>query len=63
MDLKLCSQTKLLPPMIKAALNYQMWDALMKVECSLEEFSSSWRQSLKKDLKKRISKVSDCSSV
>lgn len=40
-------------------LNYQMWDALLKVECSLEDVSSRWRLSLTKDLKKRISKVGE----
>ncbi|KAF3854020.1 hypothetical protein F7725_014708 [Dissostichus mawsoni] len=37
----------------------EMWDSLLKVECSLEEVSSSWRLTLKKDLKKRISKASE----
>ncbi|XP_044192717.1 E3 ubiquitin-protein ligase rnf213-beta isoform X2 [Thunnus albacares] len=37
----------------------EMWDALLKVQCSIEEVSSQWRQSLKKDLKKRISKADD----
>ncbi|XP_070782783.1 E3 ubiquitin-protein ligase rnf213-beta [Enoplosus armatus] len=37
----------------------EMWDALLKVECSLEEVSSCWRLSLKKDLKKRISTASE----
>ncbi|XP_076616648.1 E3 ubiquitin-protein ligase rnf213-beta isoform X2 [Chaetodon auriga] len=37
----------------------QMWDALMTVECAVEEVSSRWRLSLKKDLKKRISKASE----
>lgn len=37
----------------------EMWDALLRVECSLEEVSSCWRQSLKKDLMKRISKASE----
>ncbi|XP_033975098.1 E3 ubiquitin-protein ligase rnf213-beta isoform X3 [Trematomus bernacchii] len=37
----------------------EMWDSLLKMECSLEEVSSSWRLSLKKDLKKRISKASE----
>ncbi|KAI4801198.1 hypothetical protein KUCAC02_000123 [Chaenocephalus aceratus] len=37
----------------------EMWDSLLKVECSLEEVSSSWRLSLKKDLKKRISQASE----
>ncbi|XP_045924674.1 E3 ubiquitin-protein ligase rnf213-beta [Micropterus dolomieu] len=37
----------------------EMWDALLKVECSLEEVSSTWRISLKKDLTKRISKASE----
>ncbi|XP_071319372.1 E3 ubiquitin-protein ligase rnf213-beta isoform X2 [Trachinotus anak] len=33
----------------------EMWDALFKVECSIEEVSSRWTQSLTKDLRKRIS--------
>ncbi|XP_034715873.1 E3 ubiquitin-protein ligase rnf213-beta isoform X2 [Etheostoma cragini] len=37
----------------------EMWDSLLKVDCSLEGVSSSWRLSLKKDLKKRISKASE----
>ncbi|CAK6965023.1 E3 ubiquitin-protein ligase rnf213-beta isoform X3 [Scomber scombrus] len=37
----------------------EMWDSLLKVECSIEEVSSQWRPSLKKDLKKRISKVGE----
>ncbi|XP_029311958.1 LOW QUALITY PROTEIN: E3 ubiquitin-protein ligase rnf213-beta [Cottoperca gobio] len=37
----------------------EMWDSLLKVECSIEEVSSRWRLSLKKDLKKRVSKASD----
>lgn len=41
-------------------LDFQMWDALLKVECSIEEVSSRWTQSLTKDLRKRISTVSDC---
>ncbi|KAK5851292.1 hypothetical protein PBY51_002095 [Eleginops maclovinus] len=41
----------------------EMWDSLLKVECSLEEVSSSWRLSLKKDLKKRISKASEGDQV
>ncbi|XP_028423038.1 E3 ubiquitin-protein ligase rnf213-beta isoform X2 [Perca flavescens] len=45
------------------SLNYpkeiEMWDSLLKVDCALEEVSSSWRLSLKKDLMKRISKASD----
>lgn len=46
--------------LIKCVLNSQMWDALLKVECSIEEVSSRWTQSLTKDLRKRISQVSDC---
>ncbi|XP_069016032.1 E3 ubiquitin-protein ligase rnf213-beta [Embiotoca jacksoni] len=34
----------------------EMWDALLKVECFNEEVSRRWRESLQKDLKKRISK-------
>ncbi|XP_070707447.1 E3 ubiquitin-protein ligase rnf213-beta [Pempheris klunzingeri] len=37
----------------------EMWDALLKVESSLEGVSSRWRLSLEKDLKKRISKASE----
>ncbi|XP_049419183.1 E3 ubiquitin-protein ligase rnf213-beta isoform X2 [Epinephelus fuscoguttatus] len=37
----------------------ELWDALLKVECSIEEVSSGWRLSLRKDLKKRISKAGD----
>ncbi|CAJ1081416.1 E3 ubiquitin-protein ligase rnf213-beta [Xyrichtys novacula] len=37
----------------------EMWDALLKVASSSEEGPSSWTLSLKKDLKKRISKVSE----
>lgn len=37
---------------------HQMWDALLKVECSLEDVSSSWRLNIERDLKKRISRVS-----
>ncbi|XP_047465467.1 E3 ubiquitin-protein ligase rnf213-beta [Mugil cephalus] len=37
----------------------EMWDALLKVDCSFEDVSSRWTESLKKDLKKRISKTSD----
>lgn len=36
-----------------------MWDALLRVECSLEDVSTRWRLNLTKDLKKRISEVSD----
>ncbi|KAM9837888.1 LOW QUALITY PROTEIN: E3 ubiquitin-protein ligase rnf213-beta [Aulostomus maculatus] len=34
----------------------EMWDALLKVECSNGEVSSQWRMDVKKDLMKRISK-------
>ncbi|XP_068161093.1 E3 ubiquitin-protein ligase rnf213-beta isoform X2 [Antennarius striatus] len=37
----------------------EMWDSLMKVECSLEEVSSCWKLSLIRDLKKRFSKYGD----
>ncbi|XP_073346346.1 E3 ubiquitin-protein ligase rnf213-beta [Pagrus major] len=37
----------------------EMWDALLKVECSLEEVSNRRRLSLTKDLKKRISEASE----
>lgn len=49
----LCSTTRSL-----FCYDHQMWDALLKVECCLEEVSSCWKLSLEKDLKKRISKVS-----
>lgn len=41
-----------------SVLNWQMWDNLIKVECSVEEVSTSWKLSIKKDLQKRISTVS-----
>lgn len=41
-------------------VNPQMWDALLRLKFSLEEISSDWELSLKKDLKKRISQVGDC---
>ncbi|KAM9831669.1 E3 ubiquitin-protein ligase rnf213-beta [Neosynchiropus ocellatus] len=48
-------------------LNYpreiQMWDSLMKVECSLDEVTSEWRRGWREDLKKRISQVSDQEQV
>ncbi|XP_054605449.2 E3 ubiquitin-protein ligase rnf213-beta isoform X2 [Nothobranchius furzeri] len=37
----------------------ELWDALLKAECSSEEMSSCWKAMLKKDLKKRISKGSE----
>ncbi|XP_008298790.1 E3 ubiquitin-protein ligase rnf213-beta [Stegastes partitus] len=37
----------------------EMWNAMMKVECPFEEVSSRWRQSLTKDLKKRISQAAE----
>ncbi|XP_051273053.1 E3 ubiquitin-protein ligase rnf213-beta isoform X1 [Dicentrarchus labrax] len=51
-------------PLVTAkALSYpkeiEMWDALLKVECSLEEVSSRWEVNLTKDLRKRISKASE----
>ncbi|XP_028991062.2 E3 ubiquitin-protein ligase rnf213-beta [Betta splendens] len=36
----------------------QMWDALIKVKCSVGEFSSGWKLCIKKDLQERISKLS-----
>lgn len=51
--------TPIMPLIILTVLDHQMWDSLLKVDCSLEEVSSSWRLSLKKDLMKRISKVSN----
>lgn len=44
---------------IQNVVNGQMWDALLKVECSLEDVSARRRLNLTKDLKKRISEVSD----
>lgn len=41
----------------------QMWDALLRLKCSLEDVSTSWRLDLEKDLKKRISGVSYSSVV
>ncbi|KAK9530838.1 hypothetical protein VZT92_012317 [Zoarces viviparus] len=37
----------------------EMWDALLKADCSLEEVSSAWTSSLRRDLKKRISQASE----
>ncbi|XP_026207099.1 E3 ubiquitin-protein ligase rnf213-beta isoform X2 [Anabas testudineus] len=37
----------------------EMWDNLIKVECSVEEVSTSWKLSIKKDLQKRISTSSE----
>ncbi|KAL6095331.1 uncharacterized protein ACO6RY_16557 [Pungitius sinensis] len=37
----------------------EMWDALLKVDSSLEEVSSRWRSSLTRDLKRRISQAGD----
>ncbi|XP_036938207.1 E3 ubiquitin-protein ligase rnf213-beta [Acanthopagrus latus] len=37
----------------------EMWDALLKVECSLEDVSARRRLNLTKDLKKRISEASE----
>lgn len=42
-----------------SVFDYQMWDALLKVECSVQDISSQWRLRLEKDLKKRICKVQD----
>ncbi|XP_029934003.1 E3 ubiquitin-protein ligase rnf213-beta [Myripristis murdjan] len=41
----------------------KMWDALLKVECSVLDVLSPWRCSLEKDLKKRISKANDLDKV
>ncbi|XP_023274609.1 E3 ubiquitin-protein ligase rnf213-beta-like [Seriola lalandi dorsalis] len=41
----------------------EMWDALLKVECSIEEVSSRWTQSLTKALRKRISQSSEENKV
>ncbi|XP_067343642.1 E3 ubiquitin-protein ligase rnf213-beta isoform X4 [Channa argus] len=35
----------------------EMWDALLRVECSVEEVSSGWKLRIKKDLQKRISQL------
>ncbi|XP_034426662.1 E3 ubiquitin-protein ligase rnf213-beta-like [Hippoglossus hippoglossus] len=49
------------------ALSYpkeiELWDTLFKVECSIEEVSSRWTQSLRKELRKRISMASDDAKV
>ncbi|XP_054454921.1 E3 ubiquitin-protein ligase rnf213-beta [Anoplopoma fimbria] len=37
----------------------EMWDALLKADCSLEEVSSHWTSSLRRDLMKRISQAAD----
>ncbi|XP_041671343.1 E3 ubiquitin-protein ligase rnf213-beta isoform X2 [Cheilinus undulatus] len=37
----------------------EMWDALLKAESSFGDVSSRWSQSLKKDLKKRLSKATE----
>ncbi|XP_026171361.1 E3 ubiquitin-protein ligase rnf213-beta isoform X2 [Mastacembelus armatus] len=54
-------QKPLLTP--SQALSYpkeiEMWDTLLKADCSVQEVSSRWRQSMKKDLMKRISKLSE----
>lgn len=34
-----------------------MWDALIRVQCRVGEFSSGWKLCIKKDLQQRISKV------
>ncbi|XP_072229611.1 E3 ubiquitin-protein ligase rnf213-beta isoform X2 [Leuresthes tenuis] len=53
--------------MTARALSYpkeiEMWDSLLKVECCCEEVSSCWKQSLKKDLMKRISEATDMDKV
>ncbi|KAF7657942.1 hypothetical protein LDENG_00019240 [Lucifuga dentata] len=41
----------------------EMWDALLKVECSVQEVSSQWRLRLEKDLKKRICTASEVDRV
>ncbi|XP_060951524.1 E3 ubiquitin-protein ligase rnf213-beta [Limanda limanda] len=49
------------------ALSYpkeiELWDTLFRVECSIEEVSSRWTQSLRKELRKRISAASDEAKV
>lgn len=42
---------------VKNMWNHQMWDSLIKVQCSVDGISSSWMLSIEKDLQKRISKV------
>ncbi|XP_069374050.1 E3 ubiquitin-protein ligase rnf213-beta isoform X2 [Paralichthys olivaceus] len=50
-------------PLMTKALTYpkeiEMWDALFKVECSIEEVSDRWNRSLTKALRKRISMASE----
>ncbi|KAM6964707.1 E3 ubiquitin-protein ligase rnf213-beta [Tautogolabrus adspersus] len=41
----------------------EMWDALLKVQSSLEEVSARWIPNLRKELKKRISKESEGNQV
>lgn len=48
---------------LKTVLNHQMWDMLIKVECSVEGVSSSWKLGVKKDLQKRISEVRICALI
>ncbi|XP_015244846.1 PREDICTED: E3 ubiquitin-protein ligase RNF213 [Cyprinodon variegatus] len=51
------------PLLTRKKLNYpkeiELWDALLKVECSSENVSSNWKAKLEKDLKKRISEVTE----
>ncbi|XP_028287710.1 E3 ubiquitin-protein ligase rnf213-beta isoform X2 [Parambassis ranga] len=60
-----CRDKLLEKPLLSAtkALTYpkeiEMWDALLRVECTFEDVSSHWRQTMEKDLKKRISKVAE----
>ncbi|XP_029383406.1 E3 ubiquitin-protein ligase rnf213-beta [Echeneis naucrates] len=41
----------------------EMWDALLKVECSIEAVSSRWTQILTEDLRKRICQTSEENKV
>ncbi|KAM4623618.1 E3 ubiquitin-protein ligase rnf213-beta [Polymixia lowei] len=41
----------------------EIWDALLKVECSVPDVLSEWRSNLEKDLRKRISKASDVDKI
>ncbi|KAM3838360.1 E3 ubiquitin-protein ligase rnf213-beta-like, partial [Diretmus argenteus] len=41
----------------------EIWDALLKVECTVQDVLSQWRLSLEKDLRKRISKANDVDKV
>nr|XP_046210346.1 E3 ubiquitin-protein ligase rnf213-beta isoform X1 [Oncorhynchus gorbuscha]XP_046210347.1 E3 ubiquitin-protein ligase rnf213-beta isoform X1 [Oncorhynchus gorbuscha]XP_046210348.1 E3 ubiquitin-protein ligase rnf213-beta isoform X1 [Oncorhynchus gorbuscha] len=41
----------------------EMWDAFVRVECSLQSVSAQWMSSLDRDLRKRISRASDMDKV